>query len=70
MGRFPGNQNGTFPFNRDSTAFAVDYLAASLRGCIEGWEPWLGNTGTRPYRRDDVWGASDRGSPAYGGTRR
>ena len=55
-GRFPGNQNGTFPFNRDSTAFAVDYLAASLRGCLEGWEPWLGNTGTRPYRRDDVWG--------------
>ena len=55
-GRFPGNQNGTFPFNRDSTAFAVDYLAASLRGCLEGWEPWLANTGTRPYRRGDVWG--------------
>ena len=55
-GPFPGNQNGTFPFNRDSTAFAVDYLAASLRGCVEGWEPWLGTTGRRPYRRGEVWG--------------
>ncbi|HSL11186.1 MAG TPA: hypothetical protein VLA82_07720 [Actinomycetota bacterium] len=55
-GRYPANQNGTFPFNRDSTAFAVDYLAASLRGCIEGWEPWLANTSDRPYRRGDVRG--------------
>src|SRR5262249_31841624 len=46
-GRMPDNQNGTFPFNRDSTAFAVDYLAAHLRGCYEGWERWLGQTGTR-----------------------
>ena len=28
-GRMPHNQNGTFPFNRDSTAFALDYLGAS-----------------------------------------
>jgi hypothetical protein len=53
-GRFADNQNGTFPFNRDSTAFAVDYLASQLRGCFEGWEPWLANTG--PYRRGELWG--------------
>jgi hypothetical protein len=49
-GVMPGNQNGTFPFNRDSTAFAVDYLSAQLRGCVEGWEHWL----TR--KRGDIWG--------------
>ena len=38
----PDNQNGTFPFNRDSTAFALDYLGAFLRGCQEGWVHWLG----------------------------
>ena len=46
-GPMPGNQNGTFPFNRDSTAFAVDYLGAQLRGCYEGWERWLASD----YRR-------------------
>lgn len=51
-----GNQNGTFPFNRNSTAFAMDYLAAELRGCYEGWERWLANTGTRTYARGDLWG--------------
>jgi hypothetical protein len=38
---WPGNQNGTFPFDRDSTAFAVDYLGSYLRGCYEGWITWL-----------------------------
>jgi hypothetical protein len=38
---WPGNQNGTFPFNRDSTAFAVDFLGSYLRGCYEGWITWL-----------------------------
>ena len=42
-GQMPDNQNGTFPFNRNSTAFAVDYLASQLRGCDEGWEHWLGS---------------------------
>jgi hypothetical protein len=55
-GPYPDNQNGTFPFNRDSTAFAVDYLAAHLRGCYEGWESWLDNTGTEKYARGDLWG--------------
>jgi hypothetical protein len=55
-GRLRDNQNGTFPFNRDSTAFALDYLASQLRGCYEGWEWWLDNTGTGTYRAGDLWG--------------
>jgi hypothetical protein len=55
-GRLRDNQNGTFPFNRDSTAFALDYLASQLRGCFEGWEWWLRNTGTGDYRSGDLWG--------------
>jgi hypothetical protein len=55
-GRLRGNQNGTFPFNRNSTAFAADYLAAQLRGCYEGWERWLGNRGRGTYRAGDLWG--------------
>jgi hypothetical protein len=53
---WPDNQNGTFPFNRDSTAFAVDYLAAQLRGCYEGWQLWLGRTSARQYGAGDLWG--------------
>jgi hypothetical protein len=49
-GVMPGNQNGTFPFNRNSTAFAVDYLGSELRGCYEGWERWLTKA------RGDIWG--------------
>ena len=48
------NQNGTFPFNRDSTAFALDYAASHLRGCMEGWIVWLSNRDG--FRRGDVWG--------------
>jgi hypothetical protein len=55
-GRYPENQNGTFPFNRDSTAFAVDYLGAELRGCLEGWESWLKGTGTGTYAAGRLWG--------------
>lgn len=55
-GRMPGNQNGTYPFNRSSTAFAVDYLASQLRGCHEGWQTWLGNTGTGEYAPGRLWG--------------
>jgi hypothetical protein len=53
-GRLPGDQNGTFPFNVESTAFAVDYLGSFLRGCLEGWVRWLGNTG--PYEPGDLTG--------------
>jgi len=72
-GRMPDNQNGTFPFNRDSTAFALDYLGSQLRGCYEGWERWLGNTGARRYSPGDLWGcvgawyAGEWHSPAAGG---
>jgi hypothetical protein len=53
---YPGNQNGTFPFTRDSTAAAADYWGAYIRGCYEGWETWLRNTGTHTYRAGDLWG--------------
>jgi hypothetical protein len=55
-GRWPDNQNGAFPFNRDSTAFAVDYLAGHLRGCYEGWQFWLEGSGTGNYAAGDLWG--------------
>jgi hypothetical protein len=55
-GKMKGNQNGTFPFNRNSTAFAVDYLAGNLRGCYEGWEPWLSGAGPVAYKAGDLWG--------------
>jgi len=47
---YPGNQNGTFPFTRDSTAAAADYFGAYIRGCYEGWAYWL----TRVS--GDLWG--------------
>jgi hypothetical protein len=53
-GQLPGNQNGTFPFSRDSTAFAVDYFAAYVRGCYNGWVRWLKSSGD--YRANDIWG--------------
>jgi len=54
-GRMAANQNGTFPFNRDSTAFALDYLGAVLRGCQEGWMRWLGARGAH-YGPGHLWG--------------
>lgn len=47
---YPGNQNGTFPFTRDSTAAAADYWGAYIRGCYEGWAYWLTHTS------GDLWG--------------
>jgi hypothetical protein len=55
-GKMPGNQNGTYPFNRRSTAFAVDYIGSQLRGCYEGWEKWLANSGTGSYSAGRIWG--------------
>jgi hypothetical protein len=55
-GAWPDNQNGTFPFSRNSTAFAVDYLGGELRGCYEGWESWLGQAGAGRYSAGDLWG--------------
>jgi hypothetical protein len=51
---YPGDQNGTFPFTRDSTAAAADYWGAHLRGCYEGWAYWLKSSG--PYAAGDLWG--------------
>ncbi len=53
-GRMPGNQNGTFPFNRNSTAFALDYLASFLRGCDEGWRSVARHQGTVVLGRGDL----------------
>lgn len=55
-GKMRLNQNGTFPFSRDSTAFALDYLGGFLRGCQEGWLRWLSTTGTGDYEPGDIWG--------------
>jgi len=54
-GPMPDNQNGTFPFNHRSTAFALDYVGAFLRGCDEGWIKWLDDAGG-DYRPGDIWG--------------
>ena len=53
---FAGDQNGTFPFTRDSTAAAADYWGAYMRGCYNGWESWLKQTGTGTYAAGDIWG--------------
>jgi hypothetical protein len=53
---YPGNQNGTFPFTRDSTAAAADYWGAYIRGCYEGWASWLKGTGSGTYAAGDLWG--------------
>ncbi|MFN2559719.1 MAG: hypothetical protein ABR571_00255 [Jatrophihabitans sp.] len=49
-----GNQNGTFPYTRDSTAMALDYMASQIRGCYEGWQ-WELGTG---YAAGDLWGCA------------
>jgi hypothetical protein len=50
---------GIFPWNRDSTAAAVDVLGGWLRGCYEGWVWWLGAHGNRShgvYSAGNIWG--------------
>ncbi len=50
---------GIFPWNRDSTAAAVDVLGGWLRGCYEGWVWWLrdhGNQSRDIYHAGDIWG--------------
>ena len=42
---WPGYSNGSFPFTRNSTAFAADYYGGYLRGCYEGWS-YLGTRTT------------------------
>ena len=50
---------GIFPWNRESTAAAVDVLGGWLRGCYEGWVWWLrdhGNQSHGIYHAGDLWG--------------
>jgi hypothetical protein len=47
---------GGWPWTESSTAYAVDTYAAVLRGCYEGWEPWLGPG----YHAGDIWGCVGR----------
>ena len=50
---------GIFPWNRESTAAAVDVLGGFLRGCYEGWVWWLrqhGNHSRGGYHGGDLWG--------------
>ena len=50
---------GMYPWNRDSTAAAVDVLGGWLRGCYEGWVWWLREHGNRSrgvYHAGDIWG--------------
>ena len=54
-GQMPDNQNGTFPFSRNSTAFAADYYGAAFRGCYEGWVTWLHDENPN-YVPGDLWG--------------
>ena len=56
---------GAFPHIRDSTAFNVDFVAAVLRGCYEGWETWLSTAGgegatASNYAAGDLWGCVGR----------
>ncbi|MGI8419214.1 MAG: hypothetical protein ACR2LN_01065 [Candidatus Levyibacteriota bacterium] len=52
----PPTHPGTYPYGRNSTAFAVDYALAIRRACFEGKETWLG-TG---YAAGDEWGCIGR----------
>jgi len=50
---------GIFPWDRNSTAAAVDVLGGWLRGCYEGWAWWLREHGNRSrgvYHAGDIWG--------------
>jgi hypothetical protein len=52
---------GLFPWNRTSTAAAVDVLGGWLRGCYEGWVWWLREHGNRSrgvYHAGDIWGCA------------
>jgi hypothetical protein len=62
-----GWQNGSFPFSRDSTALALDYLAANLRGCYNGWEWWLHRGSGHIWGCVGAWYAGDWHSAAANG---
>jgi hypothetical protein len=43
-------KNNSYPMSKNMTAFSLDYTAAMLRGCYEGWQ-YFGNKS-----RGDLWG--------------
>ena len=45
-----GTPQSSYPWIRESTAFALDLEAAEMRGCYDGDSTYLGNT------RGDLWG--------------
>lgn len=46
----------TYALSETSTAFNLDYYGAIVRGCLEGWDSWLGNG----YTGGDLWGCVGR----------
>lgn len=46
---------GTYPYASTSTAFNLDYVAASYRMCFEGYITWL-EAKNSAYRAGDFWG--------------
>jgi hypothetical protein len=50
------NWDGTFPLSRDSTAFNLDFWAASVRQYYEGCSTWLNDLGVS-YAPGDMWGS-------------
>jgi hypothetical protein len=50
--------DGTFPLSRDSTAFNLDYWAATVRHYFEGCAQWLNTVErSRDYAAGDMWGS-------------
>ena len=45
-----------WPWTERSTSYNLDLYGAILRGCIEGWDSWLGNG----YHAGDLWGCIGR----------
>jgi hypothetical protein len=45
-----------WPWSERSTSYNLDLYGAVLRGCIEGWDSWLGNG----YHAGDLWGCIGR----------
>ncbi len=53
-----GNSAGAFPMYRESTAFNVDYFAATLRYYYDGCGTWLNTVERgREYSAGDLWGS-------------
>ena len=47
---------GPWPWAEQSTAYNLDFYGAVIRGCLEGWDTWLGPD----YVAGDLWGCVGR----------